>query len=361
MIRRVSLGSLVLGCVVRVWLVPGWLAPGWLLPGSLVLGACGGDPASPADAGEPAPNLTIDGPRAQHSARVVWEYFEESDCAIVEGCVEGAGWRRLLRFETFTPNVGNADFHMGAPADHPDLFSYSSCHRHYHYDGYAEYRLFDSGGTLSANGHKQAFCLMDSEPVSDAPGVPRDPQYDCGDQGISRGWGDSYYASLDCQWIDVTEVDPGEYVLRISINDGRTISESSYDDNVATVPVTIPDDSAIDATLPCERTIDGPRDCGWTVAGSFDCEAGRVYEVGCGSGCGLGTCGPGDDPVMRVCEGDAPCASRAQLAYGDDGCGAGYCSLATFTCPAGGRFTVMTAPYLVGAAYTCAPAARLAP
>lgn len=356
MLARVSLGSIV------------W----WLTCGSLVLAACGGDPAAPdagggaldaerIDAGGPTPNLTIDGPRAQESARVVWEYFEESDCALVEGCVEAAGWRRLLRFETFTPNTGDADFRMGPPADHPELFEYSACHGHYHYNGYADYRLLDSGGALAATGHKQAFCLMDSEPVSDAPGVPRDPQYDCGNQGISRGWGDSYYAALDCQWIDVTDVAPGEYVLRIAINDGRTIPESSFEDNVAAVPVTIPADASLDATLDCGRTIDGPRDCGWTVAGSFDCEAGRVYEVGCGSGCGLGTCGPDDDALMRVCEGDAPCTSRAEIAYGDDGCGDSYCPLTTFTCPAGGRYTVMTAPYLVGDPYTCAPAARLMP
>jgi hypothetical protein len=310
------------------------------------------------DGGGGMPDLSVDPDRASASARVVWEFFEEGDCAIAEGCVTAAGWRRLLRFETFTPNHGTADFRMGAPEDHPDLFEYSSCHEHYHYNGYADYKLLDAGGTEVGTGHKQAFCLMDTEQVSDAPGVARAPLYDCDFQGIQRGWGDSYYAALDCQWIDVTDVAPGDYSLRIEINGARTIPELSYDDNVISVPVTVPDDTTIDPIAACDRPLDGPRDCGWAVAGSVDCTAGATLDVGCGSGCGLGSCGADDDAILRVCPGDAPCSSRDQLAYGDDGCGDTYCPMTEFVCPAGGRYTLLVAPYYVGESHACVPAGR---
>jgi hypothetical protein len=49
---------------------------------------------------------------------------------------------------------------------------------------------------------------------------------------------------LDCQWIDVTGVPPGNYLLRVTINGGpngsHIFAESDYTDNIATVPVTIP-------------------------------------------------------------------------------------------------------------------------
>lgn len=357
--------------------VLGWFA---LSASVALVGACDGDPppggddaggggmdagtpdaGGGGDAGAGMPDLSVDPDRAAASARIVWEYFEADDCALVEGCVTASGWRRLLRFETFTPNHGTADFRMGPPEDHPELFEYSECHGHYHYNGYADYQLLDGSGALAGMGHKQAFCLMDSERVLNEAGVSRVPRYDCSNQGISRGWGDSYYAALDCQWIDVTDVAPGTYSLRIEINGARTIEELSYDDNVITIPITVPDDATLDPTAACDRALDGPRDCGWTSAGSFDCTAGTRMRIGCGSECGLGSCSPGDDAILRVCPGDTPCTSRDALAYGDDGCGDTYCPLTEFTCPAGGRYTVLVAPYLEGDSHSCTPAAAPAP
>jgi hypothetical protein len=55
-----------------------------------------------------------------------------------------------------------------------------------------------------------------------------------------------YEADLPCQWIDVTDVPPGDYVLRATLNQPRPESalpvlvERDYDNNVVEVPVTIP-------------------------------------------------------------------------------------------------------------------------
>ncbi|MCA9697946.1 MAG: hypothetical protein KC431_10515, partial [Myxococcales bacterium] len=45
-----------------------------------------------------------------------------------------------------------------------------------------------------------------------------DGTYTCYNQGLSLGWSDTYGAALDCQWIDVTDVAPGDYTLRMEVN-----------------------------------------------------------------------------------------------------------------------------------------------
>lgn len=34
-------------------------------------------------------------------------------------------------------------------------------------------------------------------------------------QGLSPGCFDIYAANIDCQWIDITDVPPGNYVLKV--------------------------------------------------------------------------------------------------------------------------------------------------
>src|SRR6185503_15948730 len=261
-----------------------------------------------------------------------------------------------LRFETFTSNIGSADFTAGRPADHPELFQFSACHQHYHFDGYADYRLLDQGGREAGRGNKQAFCLEDTEQTSSGSGVRSNAFFTCSEQGISRGWGDSYSAGLDCQWIDITDVPSGTYTLQISINPARRIAESSYANNVVGVTVTVPDDRLTDPTAACPTPTAGPRDCGWTVVGSFGCRAGTRMRAACGATCDLGSCD--GDPMLRVCAGDGPCVSREALAFNDDGCPRSFCPLTEFVCPSSSRYTLMTAPYRSTSSATCRPAAE---
>lgn len=46
-------------------------------------------------------------------------------------------------------------------------------------------------------------------------------RYKCanyGDQGISVNCSDIYKHNIDCQWVDISELEPGEYVLKVSAN-----------------------------------------------------------------------------------------------------------------------------------------------
>ena len=65
-------------------------------------------PAGP-DGMCPAADLFIDRDRIVGHTRITWSYFAEGACEIAEGCVDRPGWRRLLRFGTWTPNQGDAD------------------------------------------------------------------------------------------------------------------------------------------------------------------------------------------------------------------------------------------------------------
>ncbi len=323
------------------------------------IGGCGDDGA-PVDAGGDAaalPDLIVLPDRAAESARVEWTYFAPDSCALSDGCIMEAGWRRVLRFATVTANTGTADLVLGNPADNPD-FVYSECHDHYHFDGYADYRLLADDGTEAGSGHKQAFCLRDSERIDTTdPTVERIELYSCTNQGIQRGWADDYGANLDCQWIDVTDVAAGDYTLSIRVNASRALEELDYDNDSAEVSVMVPPDAPDpDPTLACTGTETGPfRNCGFDVrAMGLACTPGDSYEAGCGEMCGLGGAAAcADDPVLRVCEGTEACGGRASLANGDDGCGMSFCPRTTFTCPPSGAVTLLTGSWDPSVGYTC--------
>jgi hypothetical protein len=183
-------------------------------------------------------DLGVDGPLVADTLEI-WEgqEFDASSCEIEEGCVLAPGARRLLAFALRTVNIGAADVIIGDPSGQPE-FHYSSCHEHDHLGGYTRYRLLADGGSALAAGGKYGFCLMDSERM--AEDAPEGAFFDCDHQGIQRGWSDLYTTSQPCQWLDVTGVAAGDYLLEVTINAEGAIVESSFDNNVALVPVTIP-------------------------------------------------------------------------------------------------------------------------
>ena len=205
------------------------------------------------------PDLAIDEARVQSSLYFEIRNFSRNDCAVVEGLLTGSGKRTLMRFDVAAANQGTKDLFLGDPTQRPELFTYSPCHKHYHFNGYASYELLDDNGRTKVTlvkGRKQAFCLEDFEVVSPAAGPAK---YTCSYQGISVGWADTYGAYLDGQWLDITGVSPAapghQYYLRVIINPfnvrdsgyfdsnapaAQAMQELDYSNNAALVPVTIP-------------------------------------------------------------------------------------------------------------------------
>ncbi len=199
---------------------------------------CGFSPCAP---GAPCADLTVDRDDLLASILVDTRTFLPTDCAVVEGCILTTGLRRLLHFDTGTQNVGTADVVVGDPTANA-CFQWSACHQHYHFKGVGKYTLYQTDGTtVAAVGHKQGFCLEDVEPIpslTPPPATPANP-FTCQNQGLSVGWEDIYPNDIDCQWIDITGVAAGSYILSVVINSEEYLPESNYDNNEARVPVTI--------------------------------------------------------------------------------------------------------------------------
>lgn len=170
------------------------------------------------------------------SPRITTETFSSTACEIEEGTIT-AGTHKLLRFNTQTRNIGTADLVLGNPASN-SMFEWASCHGHYHFRSFAQYRLLDSAGAVVRTGKKVGFCLMDITRFDS--GANPSARYTCSNQGIQAGWADIYSSNLSGQWIDITGVPAGNYVLEIIMDPMNLIDELNESNNTGRLNVTIP-------------------------------------------------------------------------------------------------------------------------
>ncbi|XP_042617433.1 protein-lysine 6-oxidase-like [Cyprinus carpio] len=181
------------------------------------------------------PDLVVDPYMIQVSTYVQRVPMYSLKCAAEENCLASSAanaqdydTRVLLRFPQRVKNQGTADFLPSRPRH---AWEWHSCHNHYHsMNEFCHYDLLDSGTQQRvAEGHKASFCLEDT---SCDPGYYR--RYACTShtQGLSPGCYDTYSADIDCQWIDITDVQPGRYTLKITVNPGFQVSESDFSNNI---------------------------------------------------------------------------------------------------------------------------------
>ncbi len=179
------------------------------------------------------PDLSVVG--AALNPRITTETFDGTSCGVMEGLIQ-AGTRRLIRFDTETENSGTADLVFGDPSANP-MFVWAPCHAHYHFQNYMAYRLRYSNGQIAATGLKVGFCVLDVFRWSS--GGSGSAKYTCNNQGIQKGWGDLYDSTLDGQWIDITGLPDGNYVIEVEANPQGIIQETSYANNLTQIPITI--------------------------------------------------------------------------------------------------------------------------
>jgi hypothetical protein len=175
---------------------------------------------------------------------------------VAELCARAANGVDLIRFDSTTHNVGDADLEVGDPdcpncianpgaeCGNPDFHcSPAGGHNHAHFSNYARYELL-SGAEVVRTGGKFGFCLEDTfcaEAIE---------KFTCEFQGLTAGCEDTYSKFLGCQYIDVTGLPSGEYTVRVTVDPDARIPESDETNNASEYPVLIEGTEELDVVLP---------------------------------------------------------------------------------------------------------------
>jgi hypothetical protein len=126
-------------------------------------------------------------------------------------------------------------------------FVVSPSHRHWHLLGFERYELRRPGSsTALVADRKTGFCLGDRYSVRGRHAPSSAPVFTSGcglgqtqllgiREGISPGYGDDYVAGLEGQYLPLTGLRDGRYVLVHLVNVKRRILESRYDNDAASL------------------------------------------------------------------------------------------------------------------------------
>ena len=155
-------------------------------------------------------------------------------------------------------------------------FVVSETHRHWHLLGFERYELRALDGQTVGRDRKTGFCLGDRYDADSGSRILGEPPravwtQECGRgqdgrlrirEGISPGFGDDYVPLLEGQFIDVTGLSPGRYILTHRVNSTRDLRESSYANNAASALLELGRDPQRRATVTVLATCPDTASCG---------------------------------------------------------------------------------------------------
>lgn len=185
----------------------------------------------------------------------------------LENYGDASGSRLLLRFDGYVYNRGTGALELrgsspvagemsqvtqrvydtgGGYADLANspaprvLFEPTDGHDHWHLRSAARYSLWNGRSYEVGPSQKVGFCLIDSTRTDTwAPATAyytdastefcghRKPDATTVTMGVSAGWRDYYDRSLPFQWVDVSDVQPGNYSIRSDVDPDGVIAESA--------------------------------------------------------------------------------------------------------------------------------------
>jgi hypothetical protein len=200
-----------------------------------------------------------------------------------------------LRFTTSEENVGDGPvllyghrdstnqvvmsvrqaFQVGEHGPIPDSYAtaqrgvdqamyYDTVHEHWHLLYFAHMELKALSGETVVKDRKNGFCLGDRYTTADAGSLvhnvrqDRSPEGKLAEQlgsnlyckyrdslatdakeGISVGRGDNYSYNIAFQWLDITHVPSGTYVVVNTVNSDHSLLETNYDNNSSSIAISL--------------------------------------------------------------------------------------------------------------------------
>jgi len=188
------------------------------------------------------PDLTIDPQTFVARMEIVDHLFDETGCEVKDGAVHASGNRRIVRFETVILNSGDGDLVVGDRNDpnnqYAQSFAIAPCGGDSYIKDFSRYELLSLDRTVVLAEQKSGVYMQDSFKVNGG----KSKSFDSASQGITSGWADSYNKQLTGQWIDITGVPEGDYIVRATINISNTFDEGTnrYTNAVETM-IHVPD------------------------------------------------------------------------------------------------------------------------
>lgn len=151
------------------------------------------------------------------------EIVADSKTSNVPGDVTRAVFQKISRLD------GAEESHLIG------IFDWHDIHLHYHYEDFIEYRLTDpDSNEEELLKEKSTYCVRDVTRIILDDVVEVEPKFRvCGKerQGVTRGWGDTYFYTYGSQSFDITNIPSGEYKLSFHANPENLFQEITIENN----------------------------------------------------------------------------------------------------------------------------------